>query len=81
MTLGLQDFAFSVSLDCGLLRQSIAAGEQIPPAEILSLAAAVEALYISTTLESRQLGDIAKCYQLWREIAALFAELCDSWRP
>jgi hypothetical protein len=79
MTLGLQDFALSVSLDSGLLRQSIAAGEQIPPAEILSLAAAIQGIYISVTLESRQIDRVRDCYLLWSELAQLLDELCASW--
>jgi hypothetical protein len=79
MTLALQDFALSVSLDSGLLRQSIAAGEQIPPAEILSLAAVIEAIYISVTLESRQMDRVRDCYLSWSELAHLLGELCASW--
>ena len=79
MTSSLQDFAFSISLDCGLLRQSLAAGETVPPAEILSLAAAVEAIYISVTLESRQLDRVDACHKLWSQAAELFAELTQAW--
>lgn len=79
VTLGLQDFALSVSLDSGLVRQSIAVGEQISPAEILSLAAAIEAIYISVTLESRQMDRVRDCHLLWSELAQLLGELCASW--
>jgi hypothetical protein len=74
-----QDFAFSVSLDNGLLRQSIASGESIPPSEILNLAAAIEAIYISVTLESRQMDRVRDCHLLWSEFAQLLGELCNSW--
>jgi hypothetical protein len=44
MTSGLQDFSSSILLDAGLLRQSIASGEAVPAAEVISLAAAIEAI-------------------------------------
>jgi hypothetical protein len=75
----VQDFAFDLKIDNGLLAQSALTGEAPDNAEIMSLAAAAQALYISATLESRALGRIDACHRLWRETAALFAELCDSW--
>jgi hypothetical protein len=79
MSPSLQDFALSISLDCGILRRSLAAGEQIPPAEILSLASAAEAIFITATLESRQLDRVRDCHQLWSRVAELFGELTQTW--
>jgi len=31
------------------------------------------------TLESRQLGNVRACFELWTEAARLFSELCDQW--
>jgi hypothetical protein len=74
-----QEFSFSLPLDNGLLRQSVMAGEPIDLAEVLSLAAMAQALFISVTLESRTLEWVNECYELWAEAARLFGELCDSW--
>jgi hypothetical protein len=75
----IQEFAFSLPADSCLLRASVAAGEPIDQAEVLSLAAAIQSIYISVALESRALGRIDACHQLWAEAAGLFSELCDSW--
>jgi hypothetical protein len=75
----ISEQAFGLTLDNGLLVQSVSTGEPPDNAELLSLAAAAQALYISAALESRALGRIDACYRLWLETAALFAELCDSW--
>jgi hypothetical protein len=79
MSPGLQDFGLSVSLDCGLLRASLAAGEEVALPEIMSLAAAAEAIYLSATLESRQMNRVRDCHALWSETARLFEELSTSW--
>jgi hypothetical protein len=79
MTSHLQDFGLSISLDCGLLRASLAAGEDVPAVEILSLAAAAEAIYLSATLESRRMERVKDCHTLWTETAQLFGDLYDSW--
>lgn len=75
----VQDFAFSVKLDCGLLIESLAAGEAVQYSEVLSLAAAVQAIYVTVTLESRQLSRIQQCFELWSETAELLKELCAGW--
>ena len=36
MTSSLQDFSSSILLDAGLIRQSVAAGEAVPAAEVVS---------------------------------------------
>jgi hypothetical protein len=51
----------------------------IDQAEVLSLAAIAQSLFVSTTLESRTLDRVEDCRQLWSEAARLFGELCDSW--
>jgi hypothetical protein len=75
----IQDFALGICLDCGLLRQSLAAGEAIPPGEILSLGSAAEAIYITACLESRTLDRIGACHKLWSQTAQLFEELAQAW--
>jgi hypothetical protein len=74
-----QEFAFSLPADSCLLRASVAAGEPIDQAEILSLIALSHSLFVSITLESRTFDRIDKCHALWSEAAGLFSELCDSW--
>ena len=75
----VQEFAISLPADSSLLRASVITGEPIDQAEILSLMAIAEALYISVTMESRTLGSVDACHQLWSQAARLFNELCDSW--
>ena len=74
-----QEFRSTLPLDNGLLAAAIAAGEPPEHAEILSLAAAVQAIYLSVTLEARELGRIDACYALWHETAGLFTDLCSAW--
>jgi hypothetical protein len=45
----------------------------------LSLAAAVEAVFISATLESRGLARVKDCQALWTGVAQLFGELVQVW--
>jgi hypothetical protein len=75
----VQEFAFSLPADSCLLRASVTAGEPIDQAEVLSLMAIAQSLYITATLESRQLGNVQACHQLWAEVARLFNELCNGW--
>ena len=75
----LQEFSFSLVTDCHLLVQDLADQKSVPLAEVISLGSQAEALYVTATLESRALGKIADCRQLWVEVAELFGELCDSW--
>jgi hypothetical protein len=74
----IQEFAYSLPLDNGLLVADITAGKPIDQTEVLSLAAAIQSIYISVALESRALGRIDACHQVWSEAAGLFSELCDS---
>ena len=62
-----------------MLCESIICGEKAELSEAMSLAAMAEALYVSVTLESRQLGNVQACFELWTEAARLFSELCDQW--
>lgn len=75
----VSEAAFGLKLDNGLLVSEIANGQSPDYAEALSLAALAQSLYISVSMESRQLGDIAKCHRLWAEVAQLFDELCGTW--
>ena len=75
----INEFSFSLPLDNGLLIADIQNGLPIDSVEVLSLASQAQSLFISTTLESRALGSVDKCHQLWSEAAGLFSELCDSW--
>jgi hypothetical protein len=75
----IQEFAFSLPADSYLLRAQVTAGEPIDQAEVLSLMAIAQSLFVSTTLESRTLNRVDDCRQLWTEAARLFSELCDSW--
>jgi hypothetical protein len=75
----INEFSFSLPLDNGLLIADIENGLPIDSVEVLSLASQAQSLFISTTLESRLLGSVDKCHQLWSEAAGLFSELCDSW--
>jgi hypothetical protein len=52
---------------------------EIPKAEVLSLAAAAQAIFISATLTSRELERIQDCHALWSELSQLFEDLCNSW--
>jgi hypothetical protein len=75
----LQEFSFSLVTDCHLLVQDLADQKSVPLDEVISLAAIAEALFNSTTLESRTLGSVDKCYQLWSEAAGLFDRLVTVW--
>jgi hypothetical protein len=55
---------FGLKLDNGLLIIGASVGEPVDQSKVISLAAMVEALYVSATLESRTLGRIDACYQL-----------------
>jgi hypothetical protein len=71
------DFAPSV---CNAsLREDIARGEAVPIDEILSLAAAAQAIYLTATIESRDLDSVAKCHELWCRVTKMFDELCRAW--
>ncbi len=52
---------------------------KISEAEVLSLGAAIQAIYITVTLEARALDHIQDCHALWAGIASLFNELCACW--
>ena len=75
----IQEFAFSLPADSGLLRTSVSAGEPIDQAEVLSLGAMAQSLFVTVTVESRGLDRVDDCRQLWGEAATVFSELCDSW--
>jgi hypothetical protein len=73
-----QAFADSLPVDAGLLRADITSGRPIDHAEILSLAALAQALFVTVTVESRTLDKVDDCRRLWSEAAGLFEELCSS---
>lgn len=73
------DFCIGITLDCHLLRTDAASGRPVPASEALSLAAAVQAIYLTATMESRRLQRVKACHELWTEIARLFDELCSAW--
>jgi hypothetical protein len=75
----ISEQAFGLSLDNGLLVAEIAAGEPVKSTEFMSLAAGATALYVTVALESRTLGSVEKCRELWGQAAQMFDELCDSW--
>jgi hypothetical protein len=75
----VSELAFGLKSDNAFLTESIICGEKVELSEAMSLGAMAEPLYITATLESRALGKIADCHQLWSEAAGLFSELCDSW--
>jgi hypothetical protein len=75
----ISEATFGLKLDNGLLVSEIAGGQSPDYAEVLSLAAMAESLYVTATLESRQLGNVQACHQLWAEVARLFNELCNGW--
>jgi hypothetical protein len=73
------DFCTSITLDNGILRQSVASGEEVPASEALSLAAGVEAVFLTAVLESRRLDWIRDRRKLWGEVAGLLDQLCCLW--
>jgi hypothetical protein len=75
----IQDLAFALPSDNGLLVSSVIAGEVPEHSEVVNLVAAVQAIYITATLESRELGRVDACHQLWTEVAKLFDELSQAW--
>ena len=62
-----------------LLVTEVAAGVEMPEAEVLSLAAAAEAIYLTATLESRELERIADHHKIWLKVFRLFDELTQAW--
>jgi hypothetical protein len=54
----IQEFAFSLPTDSGLLRTSVVAGEPIDQAEVLSLTAMAQSLFVTITIESRALDRV-----------------------
>ena len=75
----IQEFACSLPADSCLLRADVIAGGAPDQAEVLSLAAAAQSLFISACLESRSIASVDKRHELWGEVATLFDELCASW--
>ena len=75
----VQEFAFSLPADSGLLIASVTVGETVDLTEVLSLASMAQSLFITTTLASRESGRIDNCRQLWKETAQVFEELCLTW--
>jgi hypothetical protein len=75
----IQEFAFSLPADAGLLRASVSAGEPIDQTEVLSLAAMAQSLFVTATIESRRLDRVEDCRRLWEETAQVFEELCSVW--
>jgi hypothetical protein len=75
----VSELAFGLKSDTALLTESIVCGEKAELSEAMSLAAMVESLYITATLESRQLGQVQACFELWAEVARLFDELYVWW--
>ena len=60
----LQDFAASIALDNQLLRAEVIAEEPLNQAEILSLAAAAQSIFITVCLESPSFCDVLTCAHL-----------------
>ena len=75
----VSELVFGLKSDNAMLSESILCGEKVELSEALSLAAMAESLYVTATLESRALGKIADCHQLWIGATELFTELHDSW--
>jgi hypothetical protein len=75
----IQEFAFSLPTDAGLLRAGVSAGEPIDQTEVLSLAAMAQSLFVTATIESRRLDRVEDCRRLWGETARVFEELCSAW--
>ena len=75
----IQEFAFSLPTDSGLLRTSVVAGEPIDQAEVLSLTAMAQSLFVTITIESHALDRVSDCFSLWTEASELFNALRDSW--
>jgi hypothetical protein len=75
----IQEFAYSLPADAGLLRASLIAGEPVDQTEVLSLAAMAQSLFVTTTIESRRLDRVENCRRLWGETAQVFEELCSAW--
>jgi hypothetical protein len=69
----------SVRVDSALLRQTVASGEKIQLGAVLSLAAAVEAIYISAVLHTRELPRVQARQKVWVEVSRLFTELAGTW--
>ena len=75
----VSELAFGLKSDNAMLTESVMCGEKAELSEAMSLAAMVESLYVTATLESRQLGQVDACHRLWADTARLFSELCDAW--
>src|SRR5260370_1082656 len=75
----VQEFAYGLPVDSGMLRASVTTGGPVDQAEILSLAAMAQALFITATIESRRSGRGDVCHQLWGEVAQLFEALVGVW--
>jgi hypothetical protein len=75
----VQEFAFSLPLDNGLLIADVKNGLPIAEREILDMAANARALFTLCTVTCRELGRIQACFELWTETTELFDELCSSW--
>jgi hypothetical protein len=75
----IQEFAYCLPADAGLLHASVSAGEPIDQTEVLSLAAMAQSLFVTATIESRRLDRVKDCRRLWGETAQVFVELCSAW--
>ena len=75
----VDEFNVSLRLDSAILVLSTTTDESVDQAEVLSLAAMAQAFFVSITLESRQLGRVEACHELWTEAAQLFDGLSGAW--
>jgi hypothetical protein len=75
-----QNLSLSLTLDNNLLLADTLNGEPVPIAEILSLASMAQALFLVTTLETRQMDLIKDRRRAWLNTSAIFDELVQVWK-
>jgi hypothetical protein len=75
----ISEQASGLTLDNDLLVTDVVTGKPLDNTEVLSLAATIQSIFVSVTLESRSLDQVDACHRLWVEVAQLFSELCDAW--
>jgi hypothetical protein len=77
--LEVEQFAQCLLADNSLAAQSVAAGESLPLAEVIELAAEARALYNVATLVTAELDGVEDCHSLWLQTRDQFQQLCAAW--
>jgi hypothetical protein len=75
----IDEFAFSLPLDNGLLITEVQNGVLIAERDVIDVVINARALFTLTTLTCRQLARVEDCFKLWAETRELLTGLLNGW--